>query len=123
LISYYKEEEWIERRKRKQLVRKELDKIKPTLQLFDENGEFLSKKWKKLKKDYNVKSAMMQIFLEALGEEFSSTKQTQNKNRTIEQLSPYAKEFLRIFLKQKKPFIKSTSWAFFLPYDGMSIKL
>jgi hypothetical protein len=83
-----------------QLVRRELNLLKSTLQLLKTNGEFWSDKWKKFKKDYHITSATMQVLLEAPGEEFfSSTKQTCNKNKTIEQLSPYAKEFFRIFLK------------------------
>jgi hypothetical protein len=38
-------------------------------------------------------------------------------------LSPYAKEFFMIFLKQKLEFKKPVGWAFFRPYDGMNIKL
>jgi hypothetical protein len=38
----------------------------------------------------------MQVLLEALGEEFfSSVKQAPNKNKTVGQLSLYAKEFFR----------------------------
>jgi hypothetical protein len=66
----------------------------------------------------------MQVLLEALGEEFfSSAKQTRNKNKTTKQLSPYAKEFFRIFLKQKEEFKKPAGRTFFRPYDGASTKL
>jgi hypothetical protein len=40
LISCYSVKEGIERRKQKQLVRKDLNKMKPRLQLFGANGEF-----------------------------------------------------------------------------------
>jgi hypothetical protein len=40
LIGSYSANGWIERRKRKQLVRKELHNLKPRLQLFSTNGEF-----------------------------------------------------------------------------------
>jgi hypothetical protein len=63
----------------------------------------------------------MQVLLKAPGEEFfSSAKQTRNKNKTIKQLSPYAKEFFRIFLKQKEEFKEPAGRAFFRPYDGTS---
>jgi hypothetical protein len=39
LISCYSTKEWIERHRRKQLVRRELNRMK-------ENGEFWSEKWK-----------------------------------------------------------------------------
>jgi hypothetical protein len=42
----------------------------------------------------------MQILLEAPGEEFFlGAKQTRNKNQSIEELSPYAREFFRVFLE------------------------
>jgi hypothetical protein len=96
---------WIERQKRKQLVRRELQNLKPSLQFFKQNGKFSRSKWKAFKKNYNVSAATMQVLLEALGEDsFSGAKQTRNKNRKIEELSPYAKQFFKVFLKQKKEF-------------------
>jgi hypothetical protein len=60
--------------------------------------------------DYNATSTTMQVLVEASGEEFFfSVKQTQNKNKTTKQLSPYTKEFFWIFLKQKKDFKKPAS--------------
>lgn len=73
LISCYRAKEWIERRKRKQLVRRELNKLKPTLGLFKTNGEFNTEKWKAFKRNYNITSAMMQVLLEAPREEFFSS--------------------------------------------------
>jgi hypothetical protein len=114
LISYYNAKEWIESRKRKQLVRREFNRMNPRLQLFKANGEFWPEKWKLFKKNYNITSAMMQVLLEAPGEEFfSSAKQTRNKNKTVGQLFPYAKEFFRIFLKRKLEFRKPVGRAFF----------
>jgi hypothetical protein len=62
LISYYSAKEWIERRKRKQLVRRELNKLKPTLGLFKANGEFNTEKWKAFKRNYNITSATCKFF-------------------------------------------------------------
>jgi hypothetical protein len=62
--------------------------------------------------------------LEAPGEEFfSGTKQTRNKNRAIEELSPYAKQFFKVFLKQKKDFRKPVGRAYFWPYSGLNTRL
>jgi hypothetical protein len=84
----------------KQLVRRELSKLKPRFNLFGANGEFNRSNWRAFKKNYNVTSATMQVLLEALGDKFfSGTKQTQNKNWSIEDLSPYAKEFFNVFLR------------------------
>jgi hypothetical protein len=44
LINCYSAKEWIERRKRKQLVRRELNRMNPRLQLFKANGEFWPEK-------------------------------------------------------------------------------
>jgi hypothetical protein len=92
LIGCYSAKDWIERRKRKQLVRRELQNLKPRLHLFNQNGEFSHSNWKAFKRSYNVTNATMQVLLEAPGEEFfSGAKQMRNKNRKIEELSPYAK--------------------------------
>jgi hypothetical protein len=88
----YNAKDWIERRKRKQLVRRELHNLKPRLQLFSVNREFSRSNWRIFKRNYNVTSAIMKVLLEAPGEEFfSGAKQMRNKNRRIEELSLYAK--------------------------------
>jgi hypothetical protein len=106
IINCYSAKEWIERRKRKQLVKKELNRMKPSFQLFKSNGEFWLEKWKQFKVDYNVTSATIQVF-KASGKEFIfCAKQKQYKNKTTEWLSSYVKEFFWIFSKQKKEFVK-----------------
>jgi hypothetical protein len=100
-----------------------LNKLKPTLQLFGANGEFSCSKWKTFRKDYNVTSATIQVLSKALDKEFfSSTKRTRNKHRTIEELSPNARQFFQVFFKQKKVFVKLAGRAFFRPYNGMNNK-
>jgi hypothetical protein len=44
-------------------------------------------------------------------------------NRSIEDLSPYTKEFFEVFLKQKKSVKKPIGRAFFQLYIGMNNKL
>ena len=46
-----------------------------------------------------------------------------NKNRRIEELSPYAKQFFKVFLKQKKQFRKLVGRAYFRPFSRMNTKL
>jgi hypothetical protein len=66
----------------------------PRLHLFGANGEFNHINWRAFKKIYNVTNTTMQLLLEALPKEFFlKAKQTRNKNWSIEDLSPYAKEF------------------------------
>ena len=66
----------------------------------------------------------MQVLLEAPGEDFfSAAKQTRNKNRKIEELSSYAKEFFKVFLKQKKEFVRPNGRAYFCPFNGTSNKI
>jgi hypothetical protein len=67
LIGCYSVKDWITRRKRKQLVRKELHNLKPRLQLFNANGKFSCTNWWTFKQNYNVTSATMQVLLEAPG--------------------------------------------------------
>jgi hypothetical protein len=56
----------------------------------------------------------MQVLLEAPGEElFSRAKQTGNKNKRIEELSPCAKQFFKMFMKQKIQFRKPAGRTYF----------
>ena len=56
--------------------------------------------------------------LEALGEEFfTAAKQVASKNKSIEELSPYAKEFFKAFLRNRWNFHTLASRAYFRAYD------
>jgi hypothetical protein len=72
-IGCYSAKDWIERRKRKQLVKRELHNQKPRFQLFSANGEFSRSHWWAFKQNYNVTSTTMQVLLKAPGEEFFSS--------------------------------------------------
>ena len=89
LEDCYSANEWLERRKRKIIVRRELNKLKPSLGFFNTAGAFQPQRWKKFKLNYNVTRASMRVLLEAPGEEyFAATKQVASKNKTIDDLSP-----------------------------------
>jgi hypothetical protein len=92
LIGYYSSKDWNGRWKRKQLVKRELHNLKPRLQLFNTNSEFSHSNWRAFKRNYNITNTIIQVLLEAPGEEFfSGMKQTCNKNRRTKELSPYTK--------------------------------
>jgi hypothetical protein len=81
LISCYSAKGWIEQYKRKQLVKRELHKLKPRLQLI---GDFSRSNWRAFKQNFNVISATMQVLLEALSEDFLfNAKQTCNKTGAL----------------------------------------
>ena len=121
LESCYTAKEWIERRKRKHLVRTELHNLKPSLGLFNNQGEFVAAKWKLFKKEDNFSSAMMNVLLEAPGDDFCvSAKQVRNKNKNIEELSPYALEFFKVFLRQKQNFKPPIGNACFRSFNRAS---
>ena len=46
-----------------------------------------------------------------------------NKNQKIEKLSSYAKQFFKVFLKQKKEFKKLVGRAYFCLYSRLNNKL
>jgi hypothetical protein len=105
-------------------VRRKLYNLKPRLQLFSTNGEFSHPNWRAFKQNYNVTSTTMQVLLEALSEEFFiGAKQTCNKNWKIEELSPYAKQFFKVFRKQKKRFKKPAGRTYFQLFSAMNTKL
>ena len=74
------------------MVKKELHKLNSSLGLMDKGGCFQEDRWKQFKVDYNVTRASMRILLEAPREDyFVAAKLVSNKNKAIEELSPYAK--------------------------------
>ena len=101
LPSCYTAKEWIERQKRKMLVKKELNIINHELGLFNAAESLRPKKWKFFKRN-NITTATMNVFLEQPGEEyFGQAKKIRNKNRKAIDLSPYAVEFFKVFLQKR----------------------
>ena len=79
----YSTKEWIERRKRKQLVKRELNNINLILGLINVNGELIHAKWKAFKRARNITSTSMNVLLERPGETyFAEAKQLKSKNKT-----------------------------------------
>ena len=118
LEDYYSAKEWLERRKRKIIVRRKLNKLKPSLGFFNAAGAFQPQRWKKFKRNYNVTRASMRVLLEAPGEEyFAAAKPVASKNKTINDLSPYAKAFFKAFLLNRYNFHTPASRAYFRAYD------
>ena len=70
LESCYNTKDGVERRKRKQLVKWELNNIDPTLGLINANGELIHAKWKAFKHAQNITSALMNVLLEQPGETY-----------------------------------------------------
>lgn len=46
--------QWVEKRKRRHTVAKEFNNMKPSLGLFDSDGNFVHEKWLDFKAEYNV---------------------------------------------------------------------
>ena len=110
---------WIERRKRKHLVRRELQKLRPRLALFDAANKFVPENWKRFKREYNVSAASMRQLLEQPGNHFfAEAKQLKSKNKNTEELSPYAKAFFKLFLCKRKKFVAPTGSTIFRRYNS-----
>ena len=66
----------------------------------------------------------MRVLLNALGEEFFAVaKQVASKNKSIDELSPYAKEFFKAFLRNRWNFHTPASGAYFRAYDSSANRL
>ena len=66
----------------------------------------------------------MRVLLEAPGKEFFAVaKQIASKNRSIEELSPYAKEFFKAFLRNRWNFHTPANRAYFRAYDSSTNRL
>ena len=124
LKDCYSVKEWLEQRKQKIIVRRELNKLKPSLGFFNAAGAFQPQRWKKFKCDYNVMPTSMRVLLEAPGEEyFAAAKQVASKNKSIEDLSPYAKAFFKAFLLNRYNFHTPASRAYFRAYNPFTNRL
>ena len=114
----YTTQEWVERRKQKNLVMKELHAIDPSLGLLNPKNEIISENWKKFKKERFFSSAIMDVLLDRPEEAyFGHAKSTHAKNKTCSELSEDAFEFFKSFIKHKSEFKKSTAHGHYCPYE------
>ena len=121
LKSCYNTKEWVERRKRKQLVKRDLNNVDPTLSLINADGELIHAKWKAFKRARNITSASMNMLLERPGESyFAEAKQLKSKNKTCAQISLAAAEFFKVFLNHKKGFEVPYAHTEYRTYDVKS---
>ena len=119
LESCYSSKDWVERRKRKQLVKKELHNIDPNLGLMNSQGELILEKWKAFKVSHCITSASMNVLLERPGDAyFAAAKQLKSKNKSCAQISPGAAEFFQQFSKHKSGFEKPFAWANYRTYNA-----
>ena len=105
-------------------MKKELHKLNPSLGLMDKARCLQEDRWKQFKVDYNVTRASMRVLLEALGEDyFVAAKAVSNKNKSIEELLPYTKQFFKAFLLQRAAFVKPVGRAYFRAYDATNNRM
>ena len=98
--------------------------MKPSLGFYNAAGAFQPQRWKKFKNEYNVTRASMRVLLDVPGEEFfAAAKQVASKNKSIDELSPYAKEFFKAFLRNRWNFHTPASRAYFRAYDPSANRL
>ena len=118
LESCYSTKDWVERRKRKHLIKKELNNIDPTPRLINAKGELIHNKWKEFKASRCITSASMNVLLDRFGEQyFAKAKQLKSKNKTCAQISPAAAEFFKVFLRHKSGFEKPVAQADYRTYN------
>jgi len=102
LESCYTCKEWVERRKRKYLVKKEMDHLDSSLGLLNAFKEVNVEKWREFKASRNITSATMNVLFEQPGDEYwKEAKQTKAKSKEASEISPYASEFFRVFLEHR----------------------
>ena len=73
--------EWVERRKRKNLVMKELHGIDPSLGLLNAKNEIISENWKKFKQERFFSSATMDVLLDRPGEAYFGQAKNKRANK------------------------------------------
>lgn len=106
----YHYKDYIERRKRKTIAQLQLHLIKPELGIF-KNEIFDEAAWKQFKKDYHVTKASMRVLLEwGIPDVYwGQQKATMHRYTSCEDLSPYAKQFFRVFLDVRSRFKPSNA--------------
>ena len=118
LESCYSSKDWVERVKRKKMVKKELHLIDPKLNLINARNEVIVENWRKFKKERCFSSATMELLIERPGEAyFSTSKQTKARNKTAAMINPKAAKFFRVFLERKMLFTEQTALAHLRPYS------
>ena len=118
LLDCYSYKEWLERNKRKHAIRKYLYQERRSLGFFDNDGAYRREKWKAFKKEFKITNATKNLLFTAPTEAFFSlAKRPSMKNKTTRELSPYAAEFFKVFLRSKGEYKKPEAHAFFKPYD------
>ena len=118
LESYYSSKDWVERVKRKKMVKKELHPIDPELNLINTRNEVIVENWRKIKRERCFSSATMELLIERPGEAyFSTSKQSKARNKTATMINPKAAKFFRVFLERKMLFTEQTALAHLRPYS------
>jgi hypothetical protein len=75
-------------------------------------------------KEAHHDSATMRVLSEAPGEDFFFLgKLVYNKNKELEEISPYAKAVFELFLRTKKIFLSPLGRAFMRPFDIVANKI
>ena len=117
----YSVKEWIERRKKKATAHFQLHLIRPKLGLYtDGNKQFVQIAWKNFKTEFSVNKASMRVLLDWGPTDlyYTNQRQTQHRNTPCEDLSPYAKQFFTVFLKQCEQFTPSDGEFYFSAFKS-----
>ena len=110
---------WLERIKRKQAVRKYLWLEKRSVGFFGPKGNYRKEAWKSFKEKYNIMPATKQLLFMAPKEEFFlQAKRPSSKNKKCKDLSPYAAEFFKVFLRSKGKYRKPKARIFMRSYSS-----
>ncbi|KAG0594904.1 hypothetical protein M758_UG120800 [Ceratodon purpureus] len=117
LEDCYSVREWVERRKRKAVAQTELNNIKSTLHLFKRDGLDVQA-WKHFKKAYHVSKESKHVLLGwGIPDSYwTNSRATQFCNKSAKDLSPYAVEFFKTFLKVRDASQSPSAQMWFLPF-------
>ncbi|KAG0556428.1 hypothetical protein KC19_11G053000, partial [Ceratodon purpureus] len=117
LEDCYSVKEWAERRKRKAVAQAEFNNINPTLHLFKRDGLDVPA-WKQFKKTYFVSKESKHVLLDwGIPDSYwTNSRATQFRNKLAKDLSPYAVEFFKTFLKVRHAFKCPSAEMWFLPF-------
>jgi len=99
-------------------VRRELDYLDPSLSIMNALGEVNVEKRREFKKRRNITSVTMNVLIAQPGDAFfAKAKKLKGKNKLASEISLYAVEFFKVFLKQKSNFEQHLAVAYYRPYN------
>lgn len=97
-------------------MKRVLHNLDPSLGFFNLAGMLQHSNWREFKRNRNNTGPTMNVLLKRRGDDFfAKAKQVRGENKLVNEISPYASEFFKVFLDQKSGFVRPSALAYSRP--------